>query len=45
MVAVEEAEGVSAKMRSSLFFTEVASAGLEVTEPRDSCMPQSFRVL
>ncbi len=24
---------------------EVASAGLEVTEPRDSCMPQSFRVL
>ena len=45
MLAAEEAEGVSAKMRSALFSTEVDSPGLEVTEPREICIPQSFRVL
>ena len=45
MVATEEAEGVRAKMRSAKFSADVASPGLEVTEPRESCIPQSFKTL
>ncbi len=45
ITAVEEADGVRPKMRSSMFSSAVASHGLEVTEPREICMPQSFRVL
>ena len=44
-VPVEEADGVSAKMRSFMFSVEVASAGFDVTEPSDSTMPQSFTAL
>ena len=43
--SVEEAEGVSRKMWSLLASTEVATQGVEVTEPRKICMPQPFRVL
>ena len=45
VVATEEADGVRAKMRSAKVSPAVTSQGLEVTEPRESCMPQSFSVL
>ena len=45
VVATEEADGVRAKMRSAKVSPEVTSQGLEVTEPREICMPQSFSVL
>ena len=43
--SVEEAEGVSRKMWSALLSEEVATQGVDVTEPRKICRPQSFRVL
>ena len=45
MTATEEADGVSAKMRSAKVSAEVATQGVEVTEPREICMPQSFSAL
>ena len=43
--ATEEAEGVRAKIRSAKVSAEVATQGVEVTEPREICMPQSFSAL
>ena len=45
MTSGEEAEGVRAKIRSSKLYWEVAMPGWVVTEPREICMPQSFRLL
>ena len=45
MTEGEEAEGVRAKIRSSKFRAEVLTPGVEVTEPREICIPHSFRVL
>ena len=38
-------EGVMVKMRSSKARAEVLTPGWEVTEPREICMPHSFRAL
>ena len=43
--SVEEADGVRQKMLSAEDSAEVATQGVEVTEPRKICIPQSFSVL